>query len=58
MRMLKKQECGYADAARLHTGRVVYCIKEEIANEYGIGQPVTKTAARLFLGTASRKTEV
>ena len=37
MRMLKKRECGYADAAYLHTGRIVYCIKEDAADEYPIG---------------------
>ena len=37
MRMLKKRECGYTDAARLHTGRIVYCIKEDVADEYRIG---------------------
>jgi len=34
--MLKKHACGYVDAARLHAGRVVYCINEEVAYEYGI----------------------
>lgn len=38
MRMLKKQECGYADVARLQAGRIVYCTKEEVAYEYGFGQ--------------------
>ena len=36
--MLKKQDYGYGDAARLHTGRIVYCIKEEVADEYRISQ--------------------
>lgn len=34
--MLKKHACKYVDAARLHDGRVVYCINEEVADEYVI----------------------
>jgi hypothetical protein len=41
--MLKKRECGYADAARLHTGRIAYCIKEEVTDEYGIGRRKRRT---------------
>ena len=47
MRMLKKRECGYADAAYLHTGRIVYCIKEDAADEYRIGQWKRRSPAAL-----------
>ena len=45
--MLKKQECGYADAARLHTGRVAYCIKDEVSDECGISQWKRRTPTAL-----------
>ena len=45
--MLKKQEYGYADAARFHAGRIVYCIKEDTADEYGVGQRKRRTLIAL-----------
>ena len=36
MRILKRRADGYVDAARLHTGRVVYCSKEEVADDHGL----------------------
>jgi hypothetical protein len=48
MRILKKRADGYVDAARLHAGRIVYCSKEEVADDHGLrlhegrSMPVTR----------------
>jgi len=47
--MLKKRAAGYADAGRLHAGRVVYCINEEIAEEYGLRERAQRAMTSVTL---------